>query len=270
MIWLLLKAYISPSLNEVFQTLVFIPAQDLLKLCHLKAHGGRTWLPLSQQLPSSACLHRNMGRIKKVKSTNVACGHTVCDGPASVSREISSQVHDSWHFSHKDAVRNRVSLQPLWDHKASEHFSGIGKWYVFPCRLCLDPGVSSCLMTALWLFANHDLYFHGGDRMGVNATDSIRNTRFCVVSRESTMKEVEGLYQSLQSLAGIDMELIGRENNLTYIFWLTGKELARLMTKPWTTIPDQIHLLKWKQAISKLNAYLSKCLCKQPQHWDIK
>lgn len=54
--------------------------------------------------------------------------------------------------------------------------------------------------------------------MGVNATDSTRNTQFCVVSKESTMKEVEGLHRSLQLLAGIGMELIGRENNQALFF----------------------------------------------------
>lgn len=59
--------------------------------------------------------------------------------------------------------------------------------------------------------------------MGVNAIDSAQNTRFCVVSQESTLKEVEVLYQSLHSWTGIGMELIGRENNPTFIFCLTEK-----------------------------------------------
>lgn len=43
----------------------------------------------------------------------MSCGHIVCDGQGALSGEISSQVHDSWRFSYKDAVRNRVSLKPL-------------------------------------------------------------------------------------------------------------------------------------------------------------
>lgn len=130
---------------------------------------------------------------------------------------------DHWHFSCKDAVRKRVTSQPLWDQAASQRLSGMYKSHVFPCRLCLDPGVSSCSMTVLWLFVNYNLHFHSSDRMGVNATDSVWNAHFCVVSQESqsTPKEVEVLYQSVHSWAGISMGLVGAENNLTFTFWLT-------------------------------------------------